>query len=216
MKKIQLLLAGAAMLVASLSSCNEGKRLAGQLEGAWSGNAQPISASAGTIATMTDTWTFVNDGPEGMGGSLVISSMASVECPLDAAANDSISPSSDAYAVTVAASVSINGTWDISAHDPDEDVIVSIDPKSLTVSVDPTGVAVSANGNPVTLDSIPQYLYSAAQAEIRKVAQQHFFPIDRLEDVEIKSDQLEFEIPGGAEGAHDIKVTLRKQGPVSK
>lgn len=205
-----IILSAAALLAAGMISCSKNE-LAKNIEGTWQGNATPVTSQASGIVTMTDTWDFARDDAEANGGTLIITSLASVECPLDAVGADTIAPASAPYAVTVSASVTINGTWDLEQKD-DDDVIVSMDPRSLTVSIDPAGVAVSSDGNPATLDSIPPSIFAAARAEISNVAKTRFLPITRLEDVKADARRLKFEIDVAKEGAKDIDVVLTRQG----
>lgn len=215
--KISVLLYTASAVVAAglLVSCDTGNGLARQIEGAWQGTPQAITTSEAGILTMTDEWNFIADEAKGNGGDLIITSMASVEWPLTIA-GDSIAPQSDPYAVTLSAVVSLNATWDLDPHDPDEDILVSIDPKTLSVTFDPDAVTVSANGNPVTLDSIPASIYGEARRELIKAAQTRFFPVNQLEDVEIKKGSVKFEIPSGIPKHDDVKVRLNKVADVSR
>ena len=212
MKTRLIILSAATLLAAGMISCDK-NNLARNIEGTWQGNATPVTTQSAGIVTMTDTWDFSRDDANANGGTLIITSLASVECPLSAAGADTIAPASAPYAVTVAASVTINGTWDLEKKD-DDNVIVSMDPRTLTVSIDPSAVAVSADGNPATLDSIPPSLYAAARAEISAAAKSRFFPISRLEDVKAGPQRLKFEIDVAKEGGKDIDVILTRQGPV--
>lgn len=210
MKTRLTILSAAALLAVGLISCGK-DNLAKNIEGTWQGNPVPVASQASGIVTMTDTWDFDRDDAEATGGTLIITSLASVECPLTAAGADTIAPASAPYAVTVSASVTINGTWDVEEKD-DDDIIVSMDPRTLTISIDPAAVAVSSDGNPATLDSIPPSLFAAARAEISAVAKTRFLPITKLEDVKADPTRLKFEIDVAKEGAKDIDVILTRQG----
>lgn len=211
MKKTFLYIASAFVAASLLSSCGSGNSLAKKIEGSWQGNPQAIASSGEGIITMTDEWAFVGDDNKATGGDLIITSMASVEWPLSIA-GDSIAPGADPYAVTVAATVSLNAVWDIDQHDPDDEIVVSIDPKTLSVSIDPDAVAVSADGKPATVDSIPGEIYASVRRELLKSAQTRFFPVNHLDDVEIKGDVLKFEIPSGQEKKGDVKIRLTRLG----
>lgn len=210
MKKIYSMIAGAALLTGGLTACTGAQGLADRISGSWQSEPAPIASDASGITTMTDLWTFTPESEGADQGSLTITSMTSVEWPLDAAATDTIAPSSDAYAVSLSAKVAITGTWEVSSHDPDDELLVTLDPKSLSVAVDPAGEALSGNGNPVVLDSIPAPIFNAARAEILKIARGRFFPINRLEDVEFKADKVEFEVPSTIPGHDEVKITLRR------
>lgn len=215
MNKLSTLLAVALTAVSfTFTSCDGSGRLARDIEGSWQANPAPVTDTVPGVLTMTDSWTFVSDGNGASGGQLLLSSMASVECPLDLAAADTIAPASAPYAVTVAATVSLSGTWDLDSHDPEDEILVSFDPKSLNVSIDPAGVTVSSDGNPAAIDSIPAAIYAGARRQVLETAQKRFFPIDRLDDVEVKNGSLKFELPPTTAGGHDVKVTLRKLAPV--
>lgn len=214
MNKICTLIAAAAC-AAALTACGGSGKLARDIQGTWQANPAPVAGSTPGIMTMTDSWTFVGDDAKATGGQLIVSSMASVECPLDFVASDTIAPASAPYAVTVAATVSLSGSWDLDSHDPDDEILVSFDPKTLNVQIDPAAAAVSTDGNPATIDSIPPALFAEAHRQIVATVQKRFFPVNRLEDVEVKGNSLKFELPPLTEGGHDTKVTLRKQGPDS-
>lgn len=216
MNKSILFITAAALTASLLASCGgDNTRLARDIEGTWQGTPTAVASTQPGIITMTDTWTFVGDDANATGGSLVITSLSSVEWPLSYT-GDTVAVQADPYAVTMAASVSLNGTWDLDPQDPDDEIIVSIDPRSLSVNIDPDAVAASTNGNPVALDTIPPVIYGAARAELTKAVQTRFFPISHLDDVKIEGRTLKFEIPATVEDGQEIKITLNRQGPVSK
>lgn len=210
MKSIYSIIAGAALLTGGLTACTGGEGLSDRISGSWQSAPAPIASDASGITTMTDFWTFTPESAGADQGELSITSMTSVEWPLDAAATDTIAPSSDTYAVSMSAEVAISGTWEVSSHDPDDELIVTLDPKSLSVAVDPAGEALSGNGNPVVMDSIPAPVYNAARAEILKIARGRFFPINKIEDIEFKADKVEFEVPSTTPGHDEVKITLRR------
>ena len=210
MKKTFLYMASVAVVASLLSSCGNDNRLAKDIEGTWQANPAAVATSSPGIMTMTDTWTFTGEDSNATGGTLLIASLASVEWPL-AEGSDTIAPQANAYAVSVSASVNINATWNLDPKDPDDEILVSIDPKSIVVSIDPAGVAMSTSGSPAPLDSIPPYIYGAVKAELTKAVQARFFPVNKLEDVEINGNKLKFEVPSGKEKADDVKVNLTRQ-----
>ena len=210
MKKTFLYMASIAVAASLLSSCGNNNRLAKDIEGTWQANPAAVATSSPGIMTMTDTWTFTGEDPNATGGTLLIASLASVEWPL-AEGSDTIAPQGNAYAVSVSASVNINATWNLDSKDPDDEILVSIDPKSIVVNIDPAGVAMSTSGSPAPLDSIPPYIYGAVKAELTKAVQARFFPVIKLEDVEINGNKLKFEVPSGKEKADDVKVYLTRQ-----
>lgn len=215
MKKSVFVIAAVGLAASVLVSCENKTRLAKDIEGTWQANPVTVPYDAAGSLTMTDTWTFVRDNSNAAGGSLIISSMSSVETPLNAL-TDTIAAQADPYAVTLAASVSLNAKWDLDAHDPDDEIIISFDPRSLTVAVDPDAVAVSADGNPAIADSIQSAVIAAVRAEVTRAVKARFFPVDRLEDVEIKGQSLKFELPPTSERGHETKITLRRQDSTGK
>lgn len=215
MKKTFLYMASALLAASFMSSCGGGNSLAKRIEGSWQGTPQAIASSSEGIITMTDVWNFIGDDTKSSGGDLVITSLASVEWPLTLS-GDSIAPGADPYAVTISATVSLNAVWDLDSHDPDDEILVSIDPKTLSVSIDPDAVAVSANGQPATVDSIPAGIFADARRELLKSAQTRFFPVNHLDDVEIKGNTLKFEIPSGQEKKGEIKIRLTRQGDLNR
>lgn len=207
----------AGALALAFGSCKNESSLARQIEGTWQGNPTTINGGAPGIITMTDTWTFVRDDPSATGGTLVLTSLASVEWPLNALQADTItSPSAGSYAVSMSAAVSLNATWDLDVHDPDDEVLISIDPRSLAVNIDPDAVTVSSNSDATILDSIPPTIYASAKAELTRAIGQRFFPINRLEDVKATARGLSFDIPPTTEDGAEIKVTLRRQGDIAR
>ncbi len=216
MKRIHTLLAGAALIsAAGLASCSGSQNLGERLSGTWQSNPTPIATTEAGITTMTDFWTFTPEAKGADQGTVNISSTASVEWPLDAAATDTIAPASDTYALSLSATVTISGTWDISSHDPDDELIVSFDPKSLTVNIDPVADAMSGDGNATTVNTIPAEIYSAAQNELLKVARERFFPINRIEDIEFKDGKIKFEVPSAAPGRDEVEIVLRSVTPTA-
>lgn len=210
MSKSILYGAAAALGAAVMTACSGSHKLASQIEGTWQANPTHVTTLPGNLVTMTDTWTFDMETGSSSGGTLLISSLVSLELPLSAAGLDSIAPGTGAYAVNMAGSVTLSATWDLDPHDPDDEIIVSVDPRSLAVTIDPDAVTVSGDADAVALDSISPALIAAARATVTGAATGRFFPIDRLDDVEIASSSLRFEIPSGSEKGQDVKVTLKR------
>ncbi len=215
MKKSIHYIALAALTAVAVASCADNSKLAKQIEGSWQGNPVSVPSTSAGIINMTDTWTFINDDTRATGGELVVTSMASVEWPLTAE-GDSVAPQSAPYALTLAASVSFNASWDLDADDPDEEILVSIDPKTMSISIDPAAVALSTDGNPTTVDSIPPSVYAAVRSELTRAVQSRFYPINHLDNVKIQGSTLKFEVPSGQEKSDDVKMILTRKGGLGR
>lgn len=196
-----LLLLPAVLLVAA---CDSASRLATEIAGTWSGAPVTIELpmTSATTASSIDTYTFTHD-PDGRGGNLTVTSMLSLSAPAGP-----VNATTGPVSISAAATASIQGRWE--AID-DDDISVTLQPKTLQVSVDPSAVVVSTSplsaGPSASVDSITPALVATITETLRRDLPNRYLAIKQLHDVEIKGSLLNWEI-------NDREETLSRQGSV--
>ena len=183
----------------SLASCNEKASLANKIEGTWTGTPERIADSSAAYSTMVKTYEF-NVSDTGEGGSLVISALIDVENTV--AGTDA---TSQPIAVSAAATATVTAQWE--AVDDDE-IIVHIDPSTLTINVDPS--AVSLDYNSITDSSSSDLTELKPQAaaiigrQVNAAVSSNIMGLTKIDDIKITNNILECEID-------KTDISLRRQ-----
>ena len=194
MKKIQSILLCAAAGMLALSSCSK----TSEFVGSWQA-MEPTDISSqlpsAAYGSMSNSVTFGPDTINGA-GEFVLTSLIDITQPV--VENPGIDA---AYEVSVAATASINGTWTY-AKGEDDELIVTLDPTSLSVNIDNNGVTFRQNvvteaEQPVT-DSLTNVTVNLWKEQLAPVAKKEFYRYQRLDDVKLKDKttlKLEVENP---------------------
>lgn len=201
MKKITYALMALATL--GMSSCNEAAKLAENIEGTWSGAPERIIDDPSGSATVIESTTFAVDST-GKGGDMIIVSFISTTGQVQGSASI-MQPLS----VSAAAKAEILGKWQ--AVDDDE-IHVSIDPRTLSVSVDPEGVVLTTNlldnAAQATVASIKPQVAESVKSQITNALQMRYASIKKIDDIDIKGNVMEYEI-------NHKEYTASRQGPAN-
>jgi hypothetical protein len=201
MKKITYALMALATL--GMSSCNEAAKLAENIEGTWSGAPERIIDDLSGSATVIESTTFAVDST-GKGGDMIIVSLISTTGQVQGSASI-MQPLS----VSAAAKAEILGKWQ--AVDDDE-IHVSIDPRTLSVSVDPEGVVLTTNlldnAAQATVASIKPQVAESVKSQITNALQMRYASIKKIDDIDIKGNVMEYEI-------NHKEYTASRQGPAN-
>lgn len=187
MRKIYNYLAVAAVAL-GLSGCESATRLAGQIEGSWSGAPQTLSNQTDGIITGVSSYIFTKTAPTE--GSLEVATMVSLNeaLPGDSAVVQPIS-------LSAAAKVTAQGTW--VAVDDDE-ITISIDPTTIEVSVDPDAVVLETSLLSGADESVTSTLKPAVAERIKKqiarIITVEYLDLKHFDDIEIKDNRMKYEI----------------------
>lgn len=178
-------LAASALVCAALSSCNEKARLAGEVEGVWSGSPERIADASAAYSSMVKTFDFQVDD-SGEGGTVIITALIDVQntVPSD---GDIVQP----IEVSAAATATVTGTW--RAIDDDE-MLISLDAASTQINVDPK--AVQLNYNVLDSESAPDTstLKPAAAAvigrQVSAAVTSNILTINKIDDIKVHDNTL--------------------------
>lgn len=174
-----------------LSSCNEKARLADEITGSWSGQAERVDTpSAPSTTTVTRMMTFTPGLNTSTGGELTATALFSVESgtELQAAGTQPI-------AVTVNGTATITGHWE--AIDDDE-VVVTFDSNTLKVDVDPTDVVleydITTEASHSVTDSIAPGIAAAVTKSMGTILTHHVFNFAKIDDIKVTGNIMSCEI----------------------
>lgn len=204
MSKLVYLALGTVMSV-GIVSCDESAKLASQAEGVWSGTPTVLSSKEGhhkekhndnsakpmgaKINSVAPSFTFTPDPSVKNGGKLDFSGVYSVS---QAVSSQSVDVPFDA---TADVKVSAKGTW--MAQDDDE-IIVTIDPSSVSTTVDPASVALGyavLTDKPVAeLDSLKAQILPNIDASFTDEVRKRVTALNKLDDIKIKGTTMTLEI----------------------
>lgn len=188
----------AAIVAASLTSCNQKAALANKIEGTWTGTPERIADASAAYSTLVKTFEF-NVSDSGESGTLVITALIDVENTIPGTSAN-VQP----LAVSAAATATVTGQWE--AVDDDE-VIVTIDPSTLTINLDPSAVLLNYNTVDDTSSSDLTQLKPQAAAivgrQVNAAVSSNIMGITKIDDIKVTKNILECEI-----GKAD--VTLRR------
>ncbi|MCM1520951.1 MAG: hypothetical protein NC098_09210 [Lachnoclostridium sp.] len=193
MKKYLLCLGLSVLAIVGLTSCDEASRLAKNICGAWTGT--PVGIAGNTLqSTAIETFTFTLDeaAKDARSGNLTITSVITSQSTFGGDAVAGL----PAVNLSIASTGSITGTW--TAIDDDE-ISVSLDPRSLLVNVDPDAVELSSGmftadmGSQI--DSLRPQLTNAVRMELMNDLATRYSSFNHFDDVKVKKGALlKFEI----------------------
>lgn len=192
-----------ALTALGMSSCNEAAKLAKNIEGTWSGAPERFIDDPSGSATVIESTTFAVDST-GKGGDMIIVALVSSTGQVQGSASI-MQPIS----VSAAAKAEILGKWQ--AIDDDE-IHVSLDPRTLTVSVDPEGVVLTTNlldgAAQANVASIKPQVAESVKSQVANALQMRYASIKKIDDIDIKGNVMEYEI------SHK-EYTAARQGPAT-
>ena len=181
----------AIMLLAAigLSSCDEAKRLASDIEGVWSGAPERLVDNQSATASIIPTLEFIRTDTD-KSGTVTYSALINVTDPMAPSA-----AVTQPYSMSASATAVITGTWQAVS---DDDVVITWDDKSLNVRVDPKAVVLTSNQITGTeapvIDSIKPRLAESLQTQIAQAVEVKVLPMRKLDDVKVRKGILEFEV----------------------
>lgn len=192
-----------ALTALGMSSCNEAAKLAKNIEGTWSGAPERFIDDPSGSATVIESTTFAVDST-GKGGDMIIVALVSSTGQVQGSASI-MQPIS----VSAAAKAEILGKWQ--AIDDDE-IHVSLDPRTLTVSVDPEGVVLTTNlldgAAQANVASIKPQVAESVKSQVANALQMRYASIKKIDDIDIKGNVMEYEI-------NHKEYTAARQGPAT-
>ncbi|MDE5900431.1 MAG: hypothetical protein K2H33_03635 [Muribaculaceae bacterium] len=195
MKHFCYLIASAAT-VAAMASCESPSRLASRIEGEWSGTPERITDTSLSYLSMTPAYEFVrNDGADAdrSAGKVTLTAQIDTTMPADGFPVDSLGEVPVSF--SVAAVVTVNGTW--KAIDDDE-VLVRFSTSDMLTSVDSKAVCeytspMSAADKPQTVE-LPSPVLESIGRQITTSMTHYVANISKLDDIEIRDNFMKFEI----------------------
>lgn len=180
---------------AMLGSCDGNERLAGELQGTWTGTPEKFNETQALSATIIESYTFMRDSASNAkhpGGALNVTGLVSSMSQLPANGLELEMP----ITLSSSATVSVAGTWSVV---DDDEVAVVMDAQSLQVRVDPDAVVVSENvltdkGTP-DLATLKKQFSENVAARLRQEMATRYGGLRHLDDVKVKDGtMLKFEI----------------------
>lgn len=200
LKRLTYIAAFIAALILASSCANETARLARDLQGSWSGAPERMTGGPAAETTLIETIDFMGSDSVS-GGNIIVNAMISMTGAVSG--SDAIV---EPVSLTAAASATISGVW--RAIDDDE-VSVTLDPRTLDVNVDPKTVLLSTNvltgAEAPALDSITPGVTAMIKSRIASSLQMKYLAMKYLDDVKIKDNILRFEVGG-------VDYTFQRQG----
>lgn len=191
--KIKFLhLALTVTFIAGLASCDEKAKLADNVTGTWSTEQIELYNNAHGQAFGNDIFVFEKSAKDSHGGTVSIASTLSLT-----RAADALTPLDQPFSISIAATSSINGSWEAVDND---DIVIHFNTGSLAVTVDPDAVALVAN--PLSemtqseIDSIRPQTAAMYQMELTNAMRNHYSKYTKLDDVKLKDNgsTLKFEV----------------------
>lgn len=178
---------GALMTV---SSCSRADRFAG----AWMGVPTRLAGIPGAAdATATVTIDFAPTGDVRTGGDVVLSATVDVSQAVVGSPVEMVQP----YQADVAATASIRGRYMVT--DDDDDVVLHLDPSTLSVNVDPDGITLSENMltglQQPQIDSITARTADQWRVLITAAVRDEFYRYGKIDDIKVHhTDMMSCEI----------------------
>ncbi len=128
-------------------------------------------------------------GTENAPGSVCLSSIIDITQPVNPAPGSFDQP----YEVSIAATASVGGTWHYKG-DEDDELLLSLDLKSISVTVDPAGVTYTENlltgMQQPQLDSLTAATASQWKAQLMAAMRKEFARYTVLDDIEVNRDGI--------------------------
>lgn len=187
-----LLYSGAMLAIISVAACDRRPNV----EGSWQGSPQGISLSQASTAMATPSITFNADS------TVTITTAVNFTEPMPQ------SQTLDApYQISISALATVDGRWQFAPRE-DDDILITINPDDVSVTIDPDAVTFAQNlltgEQSPAIDSLRPQIVEYYRRMLTPALQAEMASYRRLEDVEVKSGVLTFEILD-----RDITMTAR-------
>lgn len=185
----------------SLQSCDGAARLAGDVAGPWTGAPESFYDDATSNATIVETYDFTlsDDKSNNTGGPLILTALLGADGQLPGN-DDAAKP----YEINVSAKATANGNW--KAIDDDE-ILITIDSKSINVTVDPDAVVVSSESE--TGESVPAIgivtakMIRGIQTQFAQALKIRYLAPIKMDDIKIDGNVMTYEI-------NDLTYTMQR------
>ena len=187
MRIIFNLLAFAAVTL-GFCSCESPSKLAGAIEGTWSGAPKTLSNQTDGIITGVDSYVFTKTAPTE--GVVVVSTMLSLN---EALPGDSsiIQPIS----LTAAAKATAQGSW---VATDDDEISLTIDPTTIEISIDPQAVVLETsllNGEDEDVAStLKPDVVERVKKQIARIVTVKYLDLKHFDDIKIKDGRMKYEV----------------------
>lgn len=188
MKKSILILSAVAAMLA-MTSCDSRQKLSEKLHGIWAGSPEMLTDTGASKASMVRLMEFNPTGTSGE-GNVTVTAYITVE---------NVTPANDSIVtplqITASGTATITGMYQ--AKDDDE-LILSLDPTSMTVNVDPD--AVQLNFDVMTQDSESRVTTLKPGAvmlttqQIEHAAHSVFANMTEIDDIKVTEGMMQCEI----------------------
>lgn len=189
--KTGLILAAGALMMA-VGACTDGSKLAGEMEGSWSGAPERFTVSEAATATMTPIYTFELGSDNQKGGDVTVAMMVSAIMPVNSPMDQVVLP----FQVTVSAVGTVEGSWSVDG----DDVNIDLNLNTLNVNVNPDNVTTADDA---LTDQTMSYWQTNRPAVAKNLESQisaalgtRLLAMRRFEDVKIKDDVLSYKMLG--------------------
>lgn len=191
--------AGVLAIACTLASCNETERLAGQMQGTWTGAPDKLVDDHTSTSTYIPAYTFIKDTDKN-GGNVTVNAIITASGSIDGS-TAIVTP----FSLSASGEAMLTGTWQ--ATDDDE-VALLLDTNSITVNVDPDAVIMSVNslgevGQPA-IDSLKPQLVDVIQRQMTQAFRNKMLTVKKIDDIKIKNGFMSCEI-------NDIDHTFQRQ-----
>lgn len=180
---------GLLAVACALTSCDESKKLAGQLQGTWTGAPDKLVDDHTSTSSYIPAYTFVKDNDKN-GGSVTINALITASGAIDGS-SAIVTP----FSLSASGEAIITGTW--LATDDDE-IALMLDTNAIDLAVDPDAVVVSVNtlgetGQPA-IDSLKPQIVDVIQRQMTQSIRNKMLTIKKIDDIKIKNGFLTCEI----------------------
>lgn len=181
------------ILATTMAACkSEERSLAEKMTGEWVGTPEEVTDHAAVTASITETYFFAPDSaytPDGKHpvGPLTIQSTLTMSTQI-MAEGDGAMP----MGLTASAIATAKGSWTVI---DDDEVTLTIDPRTISVTVDPSSLTTSPAGvtEPAENTLSPQMVKSLEQS-LTKALTMRYSGMRLMEDVKVKGALLKYEV----------------------
>ncbi len=177
-----------AAVTLGFCGCESPSKLAGAIEGTWSGAPKTLSNQTDGIITGVDSYVFTKTAPTE--GVVVVSTMLSLN---EALPGDSsiIQPIS----LTAAAKATAQGSW---VATDDDEISLTIDPTTIEISIDPQAVVLETsllNGEDEDVAStLKPDVVERVKKQIARIVTVKYLDLKHFDDIKIKDGRMKYEV----------------------
>ena len=176
-------------IACALTSCDDSKKLAGQLQGTWTGAPEKLVDDHASTASYIPVYTFIKDNDKS-GGTVMVNALITASGTTDGS-NAIVTP----YSLSASGRATLSGSW--RATD-DDDVALILDTNTLNVTVDPDAVIMTVNTigetNQPAIDSLKPQIVNVLQMQMSQAIRNKLMTIKRIDDIKIRHDMMTCEI----------------------